>query len=68
MNNAHLILLIKQSPEGDLKVIADGSGVPLSTLLKIRYDVTRYPRSDTLDRVREFIEKSALTLTNTEQK
>lgn len=39
---------IKNATEAELREVAKGSGVPLATLQKIKYDVTRDPRYSTV--------------------
>ena len=51
--SASVIDRVKKLSESELRTLNKSSGVPLSTLIKIRYGVTTDPRASTLDAVRE---------------
>lgn len=49
---ADVIDRVKRLSESELRKLNERSGVPLATLIKIRYGVTSDPRGSTLDGIR----------------
>lgn len=52
MDTSAVIAAIRACTEQQLRAISDGTGLPVSTLAKIRYGVTTDPRASTVDALR----------------
>lgn len=57
--NADVIDRVKRLSESQLRTLNKRSGVPLATLIKIRYGVTSDPRGSTLDGIKDGLLKTS---------
>lgn len=58
MTFAEILKTLQSAKESEVSRIATGSGVPLPTLLKIKYGQTANPRIETVERVAAFLHSS----------
>lgn len=59
LTTAEVTQLIRDTRISDLTQIAALAGVPETTLIKIKYGITKDPRSGTIDRLRTYFEHRA---------
>lgn len=60
MNTSQVVSAVKSCSEAQLREIERATGVPVSTLAKIRYGVTSDPRGSTVDKLREYFSTTRL--------
>ena len=52
MDTSAVITIVRACTEQQLRAISEATGLPVSTLSKIRYGVTTDPRASTIDALR----------------